>query len=95
MQSTKNTGKYRTATKIQEFTGFTGPLGSLEVPPHFLFLQARSHFHAIYYFTHNCCIVSLSLSMRYPYLYNKRNPGLQSLRQSALKTGKREKQSQT
>ena len=29
MQSTKNTGKYRTATKIQEFTGFTGPLGSL------------------------------------------------------------------
>jgi len=39
VQSTKNTGKYRTqkqntgkyriATKIQEFTGFTGPLGSL------------------------------------------------------------------
>jgi len=25
----KNTGKYRTATKIQENTGFTGPLGSL------------------------------------------------------------------
>jgi len=39
MQSTKNTGKYRTqkqntgkyrtATTIQEFTGFTEPLGSL------------------------------------------------------------------
>jgi len=26
----QNTGKYRTATKIQEFTGFTGPLGSLK-----------------------------------------------------------------
>jgi len=25
----RNTGKYRTVTKIQEFTGFTGPLGSL------------------------------------------------------------------
>ena len=27
----QNTGKYRTAAKIQEFTGFTGPLGSLMV----------------------------------------------------------------
>ena len=34
-----------------------------EVPPHFPFLQARSHFHAAYYVTHNCCTVSLSLSM--------------------------------
>ena len=27
----RNTGKYRTATKIQEFTGFTGQLGSLKM----------------------------------------------------------------
>ena len=27
------------------------------------FLQARSHFHATYCFTHNCCTISLSLSM--------------------------------
>jgi len=38
-----------------------------EVPPHFLFLQARSHFHATYYFAHNCCTISLSLSMMYLY----------------------------
>ena len=30
------------------------------MPPHFRFLQARSHFHATYYFAHNCCTVSLS-----------------------------------
>jgi len=30
-------------------------------------LQARSHFHATYYFTHNCCTVSVTLSMIYPY----------------------------
>jgi len=40
---------------------------SAEVPSHFLFLQARSHFHATYYFAHNCCTVSLSLSMIHPY----------------------------
>jgi len=34
-----------------------------EVPPHFLFWQARSHLHAMYYFTCNCYTVSLSLSM--------------------------------
>jgi len=40
------------------------PFSSLpaEVPPHFLFLQARCHFHATYYFAHNCCTVSLSSS---------------------------------
>ena len=31
-----------------------------EVPPHFPFLQARSHFHATYCFAHNCCTISLS-----------------------------------
>jgi len=31
-----------------------------EVPPHFLSLQARFHFHATCYFAHNCCTVSLS-----------------------------------
>jgi len=30
----QNTGKYRTAAKIQEFTGFTGPLGSLSSLSH-------------------------------------------------------------
>jgi len=30
----KNTGKYRTARKIQEFTGFTGPLGTLNPAVH-------------------------------------------------------------
>jgi len=33
----RNTGKYRRATKIQEFTGFTEPLGSLT-----LYLQQLS-----------------------------------------------------
>ena len=33
----------------------------------FSFLMARSHFHATYYFAHNCCTISLSLSMIYPY----------------------------
>jgi len=28
-----------------------------KVPPDFLFLQARSHFHATYYFAHNCCTI--------------------------------------
>ena len=39
------------------------PFSSLpaEVPPHFPFLQARSHFHTTYYFAHNCRTVSLSL----------------------------------
>ena len=38
------------------------PFSSLptEVPPHFPFLQARSHFHATYYFADNCCTISLS-----------------------------------
>ena len=31
------------------------------------FLWARSHFHATYCFAHNCCTISLSLSMVYPY----------------------------
>jgi len=41
------------------------PFSSLPatVPPHFLFLQARSHFHATYYFAHNCCTISVSLSI--------------------------------
>jgi len=34
-----------------------------EVPPHFPFSWAKSHFHATYYFAHNCCTISLSLSM--------------------------------
>jgi len=38
-----------------------------EVPPHFPFLHARSHFHTTYCFAHNCCTISLSLSMIYPY----------------------------
>jgi len=44
---------------------FIWPFSSLpaEVLPHFPFLRARSHFHAAYYFTHNCCTISLSLSM--------------------------------
>jgi len=29
-----------------------------EVPPDFLSSQARSHFHATYYFAHNCCTLS-------------------------------------
>ena len=33
----------------------------------FFSLQARSHFHATYYFAHNCCTISLSLSMIHPY----------------------------
>ena len=33
------------------------------MPPHFPFLRAKSHFHATYYFAHNCCTISLSLSM--------------------------------
>jgi len=33
----------------------------------FSFLQARSHFHATYYFTHTCCTVSLPLSVIYSY----------------------------
>jgi len=33
----------------------------------FPFLQAKSHFHTTYYFAHNCCTISLSLSMIYPY----------------------------
>jgi len=38
------------------------PFSSLpaEVPPHFLFLHARSHFHETYCFTHNCCTITLS-----------------------------------
>jgi len=39
----------------------------LKCQPHFPFLWARSHFHATYYFAHNCCTISLSLSMIYPY----------------------------
>jgi len=45
------------------------PFSSLptEVPSHFPFLRAMSHFHAIYYFAQNCCTIFLSLSMVYPY----------------------------
>jgi len=35
----QNTGKYKTAAKIQEFTGFTGPLGSL----HARITRCRNH----------------------------------------------------
>jgi len=35
-------------------------LSLLGVPPHFISLQATSHFHAMYNFTYNCCTVSLS-----------------------------------
>jgi len=47
------------------------PFSSLpsEVPPHLPFLWVRSHFHATYYFAHNRCTNSLSLSMIYPYWY--------------------------
>jgi len=34
---------------------------------HLILLQTRSHFHATYYFVHNCHSVSLSSSMTYPY----------------------------
>jgi len=40
-----------------------------EVPSQFLCWQTRYHFHVTYYFAHNCCTVSLSLSMIYPYWY--------------------------
>jgi len=45
------------------------PFSSLpaEVPPYFPFKWARSHFHATYYFAHNYCTISLSLSTTYPY----------------------------
>jgi len=33
----------------------------------FSFSWARSHFHTVYYFAHNYCTISLSLSMIYPY----------------------------
>jgi len=41
------------------------PFSSLlsEVPPHFPFLRARSHFHATYCFTRNCYTISFSLSI--------------------------------
>ena len=34
----------------------------LEVPPHFLSLQARSHFDVTYCIAHNCCTTSLGTS---------------------------------
>jgi len=42
-----------------------------EMPPHFPFIWARSHFHPTYryYFACNCCTISLLLSMMYRYLY--------------------------
>jgi len=45
------------------------PFSSLpsEEPPHLPFLQARSHFHATYYFAHNCYTIPLLLTMIYPY----------------------------
>jgi len=33
------------------------------LPPHFLFLRAMSYFHATYYFVHNFCTISISLSV--------------------------------
>ena len=41
------------------------PFSSLpaEVPPHFPFLWARSHFQATHNSAHKCCTISLSLSM--------------------------------
>ena len=33
-------------------------ISAAEVPSHFLFLQARSHFHVTYHSTHNCCTIS-------------------------------------
>jgi len=38
------------------------PFSSLltEIPHRFLLLQARSHFHVTFYFTHNCCTAFLS-----------------------------------
>jgi len=49
-------------TSILPFASLTS-----EVPPHVPFLQAKSHFHATYCFAHNCCTISLSLSMIYTY----------------------------
>jgi len=45
------------------------PFSSLpsEVPPHFPFLKARSHFHETYYFAHNCCTTYLLSSMIYTF----------------------------
>jgi len=53
-------------------SGTGSPFSSVptKVPLHFLFIQARSHFHATYYFAHNCCTISLSLSMIHPYWYS-------------------------
>jgi len=47
----------------------TLPFSSLpnDLQLHFPFLQAMSHFHATYYFAHNCCTISLSLTMIYAY----------------------------
>jgi len=42
-------------------------ISAAEVQPYFPFLRARSHFRATHYFAHNCCTISLSLSMIYPY----------------------------
>jgi len=43
------------------------PFSSLpaEVRTHSPFLQARSHFHATYYFAHNCCTISLFIKYTY------------------------------
>jgi len=40
---------------------------TIPISDSFSFLTARSHFHAAYYFAHNCCTISLSLPMIYPY----------------------------
>jgi len=37
-------------------------ISAVKVPPHFPFLWVRSHFHAAYCFTHNCCIISLTIN---------------------------------
>jgi len=51
------------------FTPYIHLFSSLpaEVPPQFPLLWARSHFYSTYYFAHNYCTISLSLSMIYPY----------------------------
>jgi len=38
------------------------------------FLQARTHFHATYYFAHNCCKISLSQTIIYPCITSATSP---------------------
>ena len=45
---------------LTSYVHLTILISATEVPSHFLFLQAMSHFHATYYFAHNCCTKSPS-----------------------------------